>query len=224
MRIAFIDDDANDRALIESIVENKEEITSYIYASVKEYRQDGKTVDALMLDIEMPDENGLDIARKLREADQQLPIVFLSWHQKYEHRSFLVHPFCFIDKHHFVEEMESCLNDLLKDHHRKNDVLILPNQERIFTKHVFYVERQGHYTHIHMNDITRSMKDCPLQNIIDQQIFGFHHINKSVIVNFYHVAQLCGKDEVVMRDGEHFEISRRKQTAIKEAYIRFKMR
>ena len=52
----------------------------------------------MFLDIEMPDTNGLDVAVKIREENQEVPIIFISWHQKYEHQSFLVHPFSFIDK------------------------------------------------------------------------------------------------------------------------------
>ena len=108
-------------------------------------------MDALFLDIEMPDTNGLDVAVKIREENQEVPIVFISRHQKYEHQSFLVHPFSFIDKNNFKEELESCLNDLLKDFHRKNDDFILYNRVHIPAKHILYMERQGHYTHIHMD-------------------------------------------------------------------------
>lgn len=52
----------------------------------------------MFLDIEMPDTNGLDVAVKIREENQEVPIIFISWHQKYEHQSFLVHPFSFILK------------------------------------------------------------------------------------------------------------------------------
>ena len=88
----------------------------------------------MFLDIEMPDTNGLDVAVKIREENQEVPIIFISWHQKYEHQSFLVHPFSFIDKNNFKEELESCLNDLLKDFHRKNDDFILSNREHISSK------------------------------------------------------------------------------------------
>lgn len=224
MKIAFIDDDVTDRTIMKTIVENYQEIIPYIYQSASDYFKAEKKVDALFLDIEMPDTNGLDVAVKIREENQEVPIIFISWHQKYEHQSFLVHPFSFIDKNNFKEELVGCINDLLKDFHRKNDDFILSNREHIPAKHILYMERQGHYTHIHMDDMVKSVKDYPLQNILDQQIYGFYLINKSVIINFYQVAKLCGKEEFIMKDGSHIEISRRKQKMIKEAYIKFKMR
>ena len=87
-RIAIIDDD-------EKALENlKEKIESYrqstkcefcirTYTSGKEYLKEDPNTDILFLDIEMPEMNGIEIAKEVRKKSKNTAILFCTDYQQF---------------------------------------------------------------------------------------------------------------------------------------------
>lgn len=225
MKIIFIEDTKEDMELIKNIVEKFHEITPLYFSSAAEFYASQEEVDAVVLDIDIPDENGLMIAKKLREHGYDEPIVFVSWHQEYEHESFNVHPFCFVRKEFLDFELTQCIENLLKDYLRKKQKFIYEDEKgsaQISANQIMYIERLGNYLNVYLK--TRAIvkiRDMSLKKVLEQDIFGFCQINKSFIVNFYYVKRFNEMREIIMDDGAIFDISRRKEKATYDAYINF---
>lgn len=64
MKIIFIEDTKEDMELIKNIVEKFHEITPLYFLSAAEFYASEEEADAVILDIDIPDENGLLIAKK----------------------------------------------------------------------------------------------------------------------------------------------------------------
>ena len=80
-----------------------------------------KPYDAYFLDIDMPKMNGLELARILREQKEEVPLIFVSAKEEYVFQSFEVHPFSFIRKSRFKQDMEKAVCDLSKRFCQENE-------------------------------------------------------------------------------------------------------
>lgn len=228
MKITFIEDTKEDMELIKNIVEKFPEITPLYYSSAAEFYTSGEEADAVILDIDIPDETGLMIAKKLREHDYEDPIVFVSWHQEFEHDSFYVHPFCFVRKNFLDIEMTICLKELIKDFNKRNSKLFykLENESFYFYSYdILYIEREKNGVIIHFIDKSeKKIRGFSLQIILNQNIYGFHQINKSMIVNFYHVIRYSTEDTIILKNDIALEVSRNRRKSLMSAYRNFRIR
>ena len=79
--VAVIDDDESMREALESLLKSVGFRTA-IYASAKEFLNAVKkdVPDCLILDVLMPEMNGLELQKKLLEENIPVPIVFISAH------------------------------------------------------------------------------------------------------------------------------------------------
>ena len=91
MRIAICDDEESQRALIEKYLYEWAEARSLILETVAfsdaeqflfEWEED-KRYDLLVLDIEMGAINGMDLAKRIRREDEEIPIVFITGYESY---------------------------------------------------------------------------------------------------------------------------------------------
>jgi FixJ family two-component response regulator len=79
--VLIVDDDANLRASIARLLKSVG-LEVRPYGSIAEFLE-SEAPDAptcLVLDIRMPDKSGLDLQRELREAESDLPIIFITGH------------------------------------------------------------------------------------------------------------------------------------------------
>ena len=61
--------------------------------------------DVLLLDIDMPDITGLEIARHLAKQDKRPLLLFVTSHDELVYDSFQYHPFAFLRKSCFDKEI-----------------------------------------------------------------------------------------------------------------------
>ncbi|MCH4286754.1 MULTISPECIES: LytR/AlgR family response regulator transcription factor [Bacillota] len=228
MKIIFIEDTKEDMELIKNIVEKFHEITPLYFLSAAEFYASEEEADAVILDIDIPDENGLLIAKKLREHDYEGPIVFVSWYQEYEHESFNVHPFRFVRKDKLDVEMTICLKELIIDFNRRNGKLFYNYENKSFyfySYDILYIEREKNGVIIHFTDNSeKKIRGLSLQIVLNQYIYGFHQINKSMIINFYHVIRYSMDDTIILKNDIALEVSRNRRKSLMSAYREFRIR
>jgi two-component system response regulator FixJ len=82
-RVGVADDDESMREALESLLKSVGFRTA-IYASAQEFLNAGEcsSLDCLVLDVRMPDMDGLELQQKLIELNNPIPIVFISAHSE----------------------------------------------------------------------------------------------------------------------------------------------
>ncbi|MFR7404193.1 MAG: LytR/AlgR family response regulator transcription factor [Coriobacteriaceae bacterium] len=84
LRIAVVDDEAEQRELIESFLarfacEQRREIIVDTYCNGFDFLSVfDQRYDAVFLDIQMPDANGIQVAEEIRAIDQRVKIIFIT--------------------------------------------------------------------------------------------------------------------------------------------------
>lgn len=123
LNLAICDDDTNDIAIMKKnilqyTIESDNNIVVSSYFSASDLLSDYKNhlYQIVLLDIEMPDINGMELARQLRDMDDDLLIVFTTSYPEYMHESFEVQPFQFITKPVDYTAIYKLFNNIIKNY------------------------------------------------------------------------------------------------------------
>ena len=109
-----------------------------------EYIKNNKT-DVLFLDIQLKsDENGIDIAEKIRESNKNIYFIFTTGHLEYAFLAFQVKAFDYLPKPITSERLEQTLIRLFDDiSFSSNNFIALNNKTFINEKDIYYIKREG---------------------------------------------------------------------------------
>ncbi len=160
MKIAVVDDDDQCRKQVTEYLHTYAQDTKQVmeveayslginFAS--EYRAD---CDVIFLDVEMPRMDGISVAKKIREVDQNVPIIFLTSYSQYAINGYEVNALDYVMKPltYFVFEMK--LKKALKfvQHRGGEDVVYLgeiqlpisrPKRKEFMDRYIHFLSEGG---------------------------------------------------------------------------------
>lgn len=180
------------------------------------------TYDLYFLDIDMPEMNGIDLAERIYKQNTQTRIIFVSAKEEYVFQSFRVHPFSFVRKSCFQDDMAQVIKDLsripYKEKQRKQSCKIV---DELGYEHTFlldsmcYLEAQEKYVNIVLDD-NKILLRCSLKSIENAlNGYGLVRCHKSYIVNIKKVYAVK-HDHLVMMDKTELPIRRGMVTELKK--------
>lgn len=182
----------------------------------------GDCFDIIFLDIEMGQEDGITVARRIRKTDKKVLIVYVTSHESYMKESFEVRPFQFLVKPVSEKQMEVCFQAAYEEissadsYFRYNYQRVnykIPIREILYFKSnrrkiQIITEKESFELYGKLNDIEESLK-CSKA--------AFLRIHQSFLVNYKHVDGL-GYDFVVLDNGKRISISEDRRKQISEQY------
>lgn len=169
--------------------------------------------DLLLLDIEMPLMDGLTLARKIREIDQNVLIIFITKMAQYAMVGYEVSALDYILKpinyHAFAMKLRRVVN--LMQTKQQKCLIVQENSfiQKIAINSIRYIDVLGHTITYHTpQGIISSTGSKSLKELENELISnGFVRCNKCYLVNLQYV-QSVEKDIVVLVGGECLSISR----------------
>lgn len=185
--------------------------------------------DVVFLDIVMPDPNGFDVAKKIREISEKTYIIFVTTESNLVYDSFDFRPFNFIpkDSQELLEAKLSRVINMLAKHLSACNPICLEMAfgEKRFVEpssiisvqskanYLDYILSTGETIHI------RGKIDDAL-SVLSPQIFSRIH-NRNVI-NMSHIKRVdYPNGEVIMDNGHEISISRVYKKDFDEVYTRY---
>ena len=190
---------------------------------LKHVIDDGEMYHLYIFDIEMPEMNGLQLAKEIRKIDAKALFVFLTGYTQYVMDVFEVITFDYISKPITVEKLESVLLKAMQYLHMiKRDFVFQfrKNQFRISCDDIVYFEKKGRQAVIHTisENFKANMTTEEIWKQLDDKVFA--HIHVSYIINLGHIRAIDG-DEVVMDNEERLLIARSHKQNLKEKHMEF---
>lgn len=183
---------------------------------LRDYRQE---FDIILLDIEMPEINGMDAAKQIRQVDDEVVLMFITNVADYAIRGYEVGALDFVIKPITYYAFSMRLTRGLKRVRRKEQreiLLTLPDGVKKLELHrIYYVEVQNRMLHYHTDQgeyVVRGTMQS-LEQSLGESCFA--KCNYWYIVNLAHVSEV--KKNIVMVGGNELEISRRSRTAFLKA-------
>lgn len=197
--------------------------TFYSGVTLNEYMEMGNEYDIIYLDIEMPQMDGIEYARKLRRENTEVMLVYISAHTEYAIQLFDVDTFRFIKKpidEYAFRDIFNKAYDRIISGNRFFGYYYNKNYYKVRLKSILYFESRGRI----INIITAGKREgfYGKLNDVESRLQGekiqFLRIHKSFLVNMEHVEKL-GYDRVVLKNGEELRISEERQKLIQKQYL-----
>ncbi len=171
--------------------------------------------DLVLIDIELPGVNGMEVARRLREIDSQVTLVFITNMEQYAINGYEVDALDFVVKPVNYYRFSSMLRKALRHitHQEEKEVVIQSAGQitRLRVSQIYYVEVRDHLL-IYCTSQGRLEAWGKLTDVEDQlSAYGFARCSSSHLVNLRHVTSVTGNSVDVA--GAKFPISQRRRKA-----------
>lgn len=222
-----------------AIVEDQVECTDVLKKYLKRYSkennikvdlftyQDGDEIvsfyeskyDVILLDIEMSRLDGMSTAKKIREFDKDVIIIFITNMPQYAIKGYEVKALSFLLKPvpYFAFSQE--MNDSVEKIKKKKEKFILLTTDNGVVKlnicDIYYIETMKHYLIIHEKNGSHTVK-FPMKRMEDElQDGSFFRSNNCYLVNLDEVSGVKG--DFVIINGKELKISRPRKKEFLEA-------
>lgn len=178
-------------------------------------------IDVVFLDIDMPNINGMYIAKIINEEKINTAIVFVTSHDMLVYDTFKYRPFDFIRKSHFDCEISGVIDRIINHWQtRQVNIVIRKGTEiiRVAANDIIYIESEGNYINIHTANSCEKYRDT--LSSIEQQAGGANliRVHKGFIANINHIERLTG-DELIMTDSTHIPVGRIYEKSVKSKIL-----
>ena len=234
IKIAFCDDDMEvlhqmNELLDRYWVERNEDITYAAFQSPFELLTEiekGIRPDILFLDVVMPGQNGMDVAKEIRQYDTNMKIIFLTSSPEFAVESYSVGAYFYqlkpIWEESFFRLMDSVLAECEK---KKKNSLILRSKDgitRIDLQQLEYCEVLGRKLLFHLENGAVLESAGSLDDLAGQliQYSNFFRPHRSFLVNMEYIQNISSRSIKMVNDAE-IPIPHGKCSEIKNTYMEY---
>lgn len=211
-------------AVAEDKPSNIEQIKFYLQKIQKEvdleikvnFYTDGKLLvdkykmsyDILILDIDMPNLDGMSAAKEIRKIDEDVTIIFLTKMAQYAIKGYEVRAIDFLLKPINYSLFSMKLKDIIYEVNSNNDIPVIltvsKSMRKIMASDIYYMEVSNHKLIVHTKK--EVIKACgTLSNMEDKlREHNFVRCNSGFLVNLQHVVAIeknsvkVGDDELII--------------------------
>ena len=227
INIAIVDDDEGELHYIEKTVTHafqKLNITYTVqtFQSARAMLQHQKTqpFDAVFLDIDMPDVNGMDAAEELDRLEHGTEIVFVTNHDELVYKAYHFKAIGFIRKKHMDSEMDEIIEVLISILSRKRKHLTFQDAGKIIRirlDDIIFIHSDDHYAEVftvHNKEVIRESL-----NTIESSYgsFGLIRIHMRYLVNYKYIYSI-EKKTITLQDRQQLPLSRSRSGTVKELF------
>lgn len=234
IKIAFCDDDMEvlhqmNELLDRYRVERNEDITYAAFQSPFELLTEiekGIRPDILFLDVVMPGQNGMDVAKEIRQYDTNMKIIFLTSSPEFAVESYTVGAYFYQLKpiwgESFFRLMDSVLSECEK---KKKNSLILRSKDgitRVNLQQLEYCEVLGRKLLFHLENGAVLEGAGSLDDLAGQlmQYSNFFRPHRSFLVNMEYIQNISSRSIKMVNDAV-IPIPHGKCSEIKNTYMEY---
>ena len=226
-KIAICDDLESDRDYLKDLLNKWANDYSHLlnidtFSSAESFLfhyEEAKDYDILLLDIEMGLMDGVSMAKKIRQDNDSVQIIFITGYSDYIAEGYEVNALHYLMKPVKEEKFFSVLERAIEKI-SKNDVVL--NMEtangmvRVPIYQIRFAEVFGNYVTIHANDeVVVKMTLNEVEKLLDER---FYRVGRSVIVNLNEVSRVT-KTEIKLLDGTSIHLPRGAYDGVNRAII-----
>lgn len=235
IHIAICDDSKQERQILAVLFKRYQELHAtplqiHIFQngfSLLDAIDQGKRFDITILDILMPGENGIEIARNIRASGTDTEIIFLTSSPEYAVDSYEVKAQNYLLKPVTEEKFFASIDSILAELDEKDTAsFIIYTTEKQYSRIRVSSLVYGEVTHrtitLHLADqtmISAVMTFTEFQDIL--KVYpDFIYPHRSYAVNMNYI-QYVTKSDIILTNGQKIPLSRNNYTKISEQFLNF---
>lgn len=235
IHIAICDDSKQERQILAALFKRYQELHAtplqiHIFQngfSLLDAIDQGKRFDITILDILMPGENGIEIARNIRASGADTEIIFLTSSPEYAVDSYEVKAQNYLLKPVTEEKFFASIDSILAELDEKDTAsFIIYTTEKQYSRIRVSSLVYGEITHrtitLHLADqtmISAVMTFTEFQDIL-KAYPDFIYPHRSYAVNMNYI-QYVTKSDIILTDGQKIPLSRNNYMKISEQFLNF---
>lgn len=235
IHIAICDDSKQERQILAALFKRYQELHAtplqiHIFQngfSLLDAIDQGKRFDITILDILMPGENGIEIARNIRASGADTEIIFLTSSPEYAVDSYEVKAQNYLLKPVTEEKFFASIDSILAELDEKDTAsFIIYTTEKQYSRIRVSSLVYGEVTHrtitLHLADqtmISAVMTFTEFQDIL-KAYPDFIYPHRSYAVNMHYI-QYVTKSDIILTDGQKIPLSRNNYMKISEQFLNF---
>lgn len=230
LKIAICDDEQHIHDIVEkmlSLYSEKNHIVMDIvhYISAKQLLEEKEELDILLLDIEMPEMDGIEAALKLRDWEMEYKIIMLTAREDRYRDAFKIGAFRFVPKPVDKLELYKAIDDVREHLVGLEKVTVFRDgiSYQIIQKDILYVEADRSASLIFTSHVEyRSERSLAAWlAILDDRVFFQSH--RSYIVNMGKI-ETIDKNVIRLMNGDKVAVSKRLRIPLLHAYMMYDTR
>ena len=227
---ASVDDDPNIRetlqaALITDTQKRRIPVQLSVCASGSEFLTlPQEKWDLVLMDVEMPGQNGIETARQLRRVNDRAAIIFITNYIQYALEGYEVQAFRYLLKPIDAAQFEQVVGTALDEiHHRQTAYLQLKGRSeiiRLAIDELIYAETER--GHLLLHTPGKVLECYSTMEKLEQELKqeAFFRCHSSFLVALEAVRQI-EKQDVVLKDGTRVPVSKNRKKGMKQALTNF---
>lgn len=236
IKIAICDDDKFEKESLEEIIKlyiddniNQWNIEYNSYGNGVDLLSDignGERFDIIILDIIMPMENGIEIAKEIRSFDRIAKIIFLTSSPGFAIDSYSVGAFYYLLKPPVKDDLFEILNRAILEINDISEEIILVNAKDGLSKinlfNIEFVEVIGRNLIYNLKG-GKTVEEKGTIGDLEKKLLKYNFFikpHRSYVLNMNSINILNNK-EIITVSGVGIPISRKKYTEIKKAFIEY---
>lgn len=229
MRIALCDDDGAQRRELRAAVDRHLVARGY-RTRFEEYAGGGPLVaevaagadpfDLVFLDVYLEGEDGIAVARKLREHDPSVPLVFLTVSREHAVESYEVQATGYLVKPADPRKLAAVLDRVLPATSPRLAFRVGSARRYFDYRNIVYLESRDHAVLLHRSDGSCHRSLAKLDDVADElRDPRFLRCHRSFIVNMDFIVDV--RDDFILRDGTCVPVRVKERRKMHEAYYRY---
>lgn len=230
MNIAVCDDEEIQRSLLKGYLEAWAEaggraLRISLFSAGRQFLDSLKEnhFDAVLLDIQMPDMDGMSVAKALRRTDERMGIFFVTGYEDYLVQGYEVEAFRYLIKPVSEEKLRQALDQFLKKRSGQKPVLIAETPEgarRVDAEEICYLEAFAHSCELHTlsERITVKSGISMMEKEAVRLGVPLFRCHRSYAVNIAQIRAI-EREAALLSDGSRIPVSRRLYQELNRRFI-----
>lgn len=234
VKVAFCDDDTSVLGELKGLVDqyctkrNLEIEYNIFYSSLEllDKIEKGVRYDILFLDVILPNENGIDIAREIRQYDSVVKIIFLTSSSEFAVQSYTVDAYFYqlkpIWEENFFRLMDAAISECQKEQQRSLILRCKNGIARIDLDRLEYCEVLGRTLLFHIENGKVLEGTGSMDKLYGQlsQYENFMRPHRSFLINMEYIQKISHKS-IMMENQTEIPIPHGKCCEIKNLYLEY---
>ena len=231
LRVAVCDDEIVQQKLMQALLQKffeENDILAEVkfYSSGQEYLKEKKSeilnTDIFLLDIFMPELNGIDIGKELKNIGAKGTIIFITAGNDFITEAFEIQAFSYIQKPVVYEKFSKVMSSVIKSFEKTRymDIVVDREKQRIYLDDVDYVETLGRRLVIYRQD--KGVETyLSVKNFMDE--YGeddFLQISRYVAVSKSKIQRIVGRS-LYLLNGRELLISEKYLPITRKLHIEY---
>ncbi len=227
MKVAICDEEKENSALLCHLIQQQElDCEVLCFHSIRQILETEQHFDILLLDIQMEEMQGIEVARAVRRKKEDTILIFVTALKDYVPEAFDVSAFHYLLKPVSSEKFRTVFANACKEArkaaHIGDGTLFFRTKSRSFAlqkKDILYVESSKRKVDIHTWKEKYTVY-ATMKHMEDELGQEFYRCHRGYLVNMAYVAEY-GEGVIGLQNGEKVYVAREKYAEFVKAYSKY---